>query len=185
MRSVLVTGVAAAGKSTIGRALAASLSFPFFEYADFMLRVLGQNERDSILTIPLAQRGPIYTSTDAAIHAVFSTRRDVQYALLTIHLSVKVGSEIHTFADEHYAALLTAAILLVEADPGCIRNRRLLDVDRHREIDSAEGIAAQQTLNAEIAHDLSDTYSLPLFAFDNNLSPSDLSPVTEWLFTLE
>lgn len=184
MRPVLVAGVHAAGKSTVGNLLSMVTGMPFFEYADFMLPVIGTEDRSRVLQIPFDARRPIYEAANAAIADLFSSSTEHSLGLLTIHLSLRLKGRLETFEENHYRTLDMAAILLIEADPALIYARRAADRTRLRSTESIAEISEQQQHNRHIALRLALTHSVSTMTFSNNHKEPALQEVTTWLSEL-
>lgn len=181
MKPILVAGVPAAGKSTIGNLLSESVGMPIYEYADFMLSVIGTNDRKNILKIPFEERRPIYEASDEAIAQLFSSNVINRYGLLTIHLSLYIDGRLNTFDDRHYRTLDMAAILLIEAKPEIINARRSADLSRFRNYENVSEIASQQRCNRQIAQRLALTYSIPMIIVANNEKSLAVIKARDWL----
>jgi adenylate kinase len=185
MAPILIAGVHAAGKSTVARELSDRTNCPYFEYADFMLPLLGTRDRARILAIPFAQRGDLYRAANSAIAARFGSEHAIALGLLTIHLSLYLDGRLETFADEHYLALNVRGLLQVECDPVAVLQRRRADSDRFRHFDSLREIERQQERNRGIAQHVAELCGASLHTLDNTSSTRELSSAIAWINDLQ
>lgn len=127
MRSILVTGVQGVGKSTVSQLAAHVLEMQSWDYADLMLRVTPSlRDKDEIGDLSWEERRNIYDQVEVLLaeHFMPGDGRS-ECVLLENHLSILQCQCIHTFPHDDITRYNPVALVLVEAQPQKIIERRL------------------------------------------------------------
>lgn len=146
---VLITGVPGVGSSTVVKALQkrGTVPFNYLNFGDIMLR-LGENknylkDRDQIRKLPVKKQKELQL-----LSAVEIQERTYQILLVDTHCTIKTPEGyLPGFPRTILEQLDPAAIIIIEAEPKDIANRRKGDQTRKRDIDSPEQIAEHQHMN--------------------------------------
>ncbi|MGH4012517.1 MAG: AAA family ATPase [Pseudonocardiaceae bacterium] len=170
MRSVLIAGVQGVGKSTVSQLAAQALGMQTWDYADLMLRAApGLRDKDEIRDLSWYERRKIYDQVELLLAAYFMPGDGrSECVLLENHLSILEGRRLRTFPHDDIARYNPAALVLVEAEPQEILQRRHTDTRRRRHIGTAQEITEQQALNRREASLIEQRFTLPVAHLQNN-----------------
>ncbi|MGH3975745.1 MAG: AAA family ATPase [Pseudonocardiaceae bacterium] len=183
MRSVLITGVQGVGKSTVSQLAAQALGMQSWDYADLMLRVAeGLRDKDEIGDLSREERNQIYLRVDTLLAEYFmpGDGRN-ECVLLENHLSILDDHGIRTFSHDAIPRYNPVALVIIEAEPQQIIERRRTDARRSRHLGTIEEITKQQTTNRREASLIRQRFGLPA-AYIQNTGP-DLtgSQLATWI----
>ncbi|MGH3794971.1 MAG: AAA family ATPase [Pseudonocardiaceae bacterium] len=183
MRSVLITGVQGVGKSTIGRLAANTLGIQTWDYADLMLRVANDlRDKDEIGDLPWEKRCQIYAQVDGLLVEYFAPGDGrSECILLENHLSILDGHGIRTFSHDAIPQYNPVALVIVEAGPQEIIERRRTDTHRRRNLGTVEEITEQQTINQREASVISQRFSLPIAQIQNTNADLTGTKLAAWI----
>ncbi|MGH3905010.1 MAG: AAA family ATPase [Pseudonocardiaceae bacterium] len=169
MRSVLVTGVQGVGKSTVSQLAAHALEMQNWDYADLMLRVAPSlRDKDEIRDLSWDERRNIYDQVEALLAEYFMPGDGrSECVLLENHLSILQGQRLCTFPHGDVNRYNPVALVLVEAEPQKIIERRHADTRRRRHVGTVEEITEQQALNRSEASLIGQRFKLPVSLLQN------------------
>ncbi|MGH3685125.1 MAG: AAA family ATPase [Pseudonocardiaceae bacterium] len=188
MRTVLVTGVQGVGKTTLARLAARALGLEAWDYADLMMRVEPAiRHKDDLRFIAWSDRVQVYSKVDKLLAELFwpGDGRDT-CILLENHLSIidKVG--MHTFPYEDARRYNPVGLVVVEASPEDVLQRRRTDGKRNRHIGSLMEVAEQQRINRREAGFIGKLIGIPIIAVTNNDREQAARQLADWVtVTLE
>lgn len=151
-----------------------------WDYADLMLRVAGElRDKDEIGNLSWEERSRIYGRVDELLAEYFMPGDGrSECVLLENHLSILDDYGIHTFSHDAIPRYNPAALVIVEAEPQQIIERRRTDARRHRHLESVEKIVKQQAINRREASLIRQRFGLPVANLQNtdpNLTGSELA----------
>lgn len=183
MRTVLITGVQGAGKSTLGQGSARSLNLKNWDYADLMLQVASDvHHKDELALLPTAQRDSIYRQVDVLLSKWFEPGDGrSECVLLENHLSIVENGQLRTFLHQNYRRYNAVGLVVIEADPVIICERRRADRQRYRHAGSADEITQQQHCNRTEAADIAAYLTIPFTIVNNDDWKEATSRLTGWL----
>lgn len=145
VRTVLVTGVQGVGKSTVGHLAAQALGLADWDYADLMMRVEPAiRHKDDLRFIAWDDRVQVYRKVDKLLAELFwpGDGHDA-CVLLENHLSIVDQVGIHTFPHEDVRRYNPVGLIVVEASPEEVLQRRRTDGKRNRHIGSLAEVTEQ------------------------------------------
>ncbi|MEL6467759.1 MAG: AAA family ATPase [Pseudomonadota bacterium] len=178
MKSIVVTGVPGVGKTTVGSTLAKRLRCEFLEYSGFMLQAVGEADRAEIHRLSFAERLPIYRAVEVPLGEYFSDKRE-GYAVLTTHISIRLDGVIHKLPLEHFEAYNAAQLVIVEADPAAIIERRHKDSLRIRSVETEQEIDLHQQRNRALAVEIAKHLSIKTTFVDTTLAGIDINTLAD------
>lgn len=175
MRSILITGVSASGKSTLSHKAAPVLRVTAYDYADLMLKVdPAIADKDALETLDEAHRRAIYQKVTALLPSWFGpANMSDQTILLENHLSVIQDGRIATFRTAAYPRYNARGLAVVSADPQVI-------LARHRCPGTVDQIARQQVVNQEQAQVITDFLEIPLLLVENTDLAAAVTTFVRW-----
>jgi adenylate kinase len=182
MHSILITGVSASGKTTLGRQAAARLGLACHDYADLMLKAdPGLPGKDAIEALSAAERQAIYDKVTAQLPSWFGpSSSDHATILLENHLSVVQNGHVITFQTTAYLRYSARGLAVINADPAAIHHRRSSDPARRRGLGTIDQIAWQQNVNESQAAIVSDYLAIPLAIIRNDDLEQAAEELTRW-----
>lgn len=101
--------------------------------------------------------------------------------LLENHLSILQGQRLLTFPHDAIPRYNPVALVLIEAEPQEILERRHTDTHRYRHVGTIEEIAEQQELNRREASLIGRRFRLPVTQFENTDPDRTASELETWL----
>lgn len=182
MRSILITGVSASGKTTLSHAASQRLGIAAYDYADLMLKAEPSlQDKDAIDAIDDARRQAIYSAVTGMLTTWFGPGSTSDTTvLLENHLSVVTDGKIVTFRTTAYRRYNARGLAVINADPEIILRRRVSDPARNRLPGTAEQISRQQTINLSQAELVADYLGIPLLLIDNHDLTIATDRFTDW-----
>ena len=182
MHSILITGVAASGKTTLAHRAASSLGLASLDYADLMLKAEpGLPGKDAIEALSAPERQAIYDKVAAQLPSWFGeASADPATILLENHLSVIQDGAIVTFQTTSYGRYCARGLVVIAADPDIILARRTTDPARHRAPGTAGQIARQQAANESQATIVTGYLRIPLKVIVNDDLAKATADLTGW-----
>lgn len=182
MRSIVVTGVSGAGKSTVAAHAARALGLASYDYADLMLQAdPSVRSKDALERLDSETRQAIYRSVDVLLDRWFGpANTNTETVLLENHLSILQDGRIVTWPAEGYQRYNARGLAVVHAEPGTIRARRTGDPTRDRRPGSVEEIAAQQRTNREQARLIAAHLRIPLLILENDALGEAAESLARW-----
>jgi len=182
MRSILITGVSASGKSTLSHEAARVLRVTAYDYADLMLKAdPAITDKDALETLDEEHRRAIYQKVTALLPSWFGpANTSDQTILLENHLSVIHDGRIATFRTTAYPRYNARGLAVVSADPQVILARRTADPTRHRRPGTVDQIARQQVINQEQAQVITDFLEIPLLLVENTDLAASVATFVRW-----
>lgn len=183
MRSVLITGVQGVGKSTVSRLAAQALSTQSWDYADIMLRVAPELEnKDAISELPWERRRRIYDDVEARLAQYFMPGDGRSECILfENHLSILGDDGFRTFPHDDIQRYNPVALVVIEADPEHIIERRRADVRRKRHVGTVAEVVEQQETNRHEARLIGERFSLAVQHLNNTEPERSARELTAWL----
>ena len=152
-RIVVVTGVPGSGKSTVvdgalKKLRAQRITYDILNYGDTMLELMreeGIKDRDEMRKLTLDQQKQLQIKTAEKVGKMNNV-------IVDTHCTVKTPQGYLPGLPEWVLRKLNpTAIVIVEADPQEIYQRRAKDTTRNRDPDSVEKIAEHQMMNRAAA----------------------------------
>lgn len=182
MHSILITGVSASGKTTLGHQAAARLGLTCHDYADLMLKAdPGLPGKDAIEPLSSAERQAVYDKVTNQLPLWFGPfSSDHATILFENHLSVVQDGHIITFQTTAYRRYSARGLAVISADPAIIHRRRSSDPTRRRNPGTIDQIAWQQRVNESQAAIVSDYLEIPLAIIRNDDLEQAAGELTRW-----
>jgi adenylate kinase len=182
MGVVVVTGIPGVGKTTVMKEAAEGIDIQFVTFgtvmADIAIEMNLVKDRDEMRKLTLEQQKELQIKTAEKV-------AKMDNVIVDTHCTVKTPKGYMPGLPEWVIKKLNpTAIVVVEADPGEIYNRRSKDITRNRDPDSKEKIAEHQQMNraAAMAYaTLSGATVKIVFNHDNAIEDAvkDAAPVLE------
>ncbi|MGH3872455.1 MAG: AAA family ATPase [Pseudonocardiaceae bacterium] len=183
MRTVLVTGVQGVGKSTVNSLAAQALGLPDWDYADLMMRVAPEvRHKDDLQYLVWSDRVQIYRKVEKLLAELFWPGDGANACvLLENHLSILDGDGIHTFPHEDARRYNPVGLVVVEASPREVLERRRADRQRNRYVGSLVEVAEQQQINRQEAALIGELISIPITTIINDERTQAAQQLAEWI----
>jgi len=182
MGVVVVTGIPGVGKTTVMKEAAEGIDIQFVTFgtvmADIAIEMNLVKDRDEMRKLTLDQQKELQIKTAEKV-------AKMDNVIVDTHCTVKTPKGYMPGLPEWVIKKLNpTAIVVVEADPEEIYNRRSKDITRNRDPDSKEKIAEHQQMNraAAMAYaTLSGATVKIVFNHDNAIEDAvkDAAPVLE------
>ena len=149
MRVVVVTGIPGVGKTTVMKEAAEGIDIQFVTFgtvmADIAIEMNLVKDRDEMRKLTLEQQKELQIKTAEKV-------AKMDNVIVDTHCTVKTPKGYMPGLPEWVIKKLNpTAIVVVEADPEEIYNRRSKDITRNRDPDSKEKIAEHQQMNRAAA----------------------------------
>ena len=149
MGIIVVTGIPGVGKTTVMQKAAEGIDIQFVTFGTIMIDIAKElklvKDRDEMRKLTLDQQKQLQIKTAEKVGKM----RNV---ILDTHCTVKTPKGYMPGLPEWVLRKLNpTAIVIVEADPQEIFNRRAKDTTRNRDPDSVEKIAEHQMINRAAA----------------------------------
>jgi adenylate kinase len=182
MGVVVVTGIPGVGKTTVMKEAAEGIDIQFVTFgtvmADIAIEMNLVKNRDEMRKLTLEQQKELQIKTAEKV-------AKMDNVIVDTHCTVKTPKGYMPGLPEWVIKKLNpTAIVVVEADPEEIYNRRSKDITRNRDPDSKEKIAEHQQMNRSAAMayaTLSGATVKIVFNHDNAIEDAikDAAPVLE------
>ena len=149
MGVVVVTGIPGVGKTTVMKEAAEGIDIQFVTFgtvmADIAIEMNLVKDRDDMRKLTLEQQKELQIKTAEKV-------AKMDNVIVDTHCTVKTPKGYMPGLPEWVIKKLNpTAIVVVEADPEEIYNRRSKDITRNRDLDSKEKIAEHQQMNRAAA----------------------------------
>ena len=149
MGVIVVTGIPGVGKTTVMKRAAEGIDIQFVTFGTVMIDIAKEmnlvKDRDEMRKLTLDQQKELQIKTAEKISAMGNV-------IVDTHCTVKTPKGYMPGLPEWIVKKLNpTAIVVVEADPEEIYNRRASDNSRNRDPDSQEKIAEHQQINRAAA----------------------------------
>ena len=149
MSVIVVTGIPGVGKTTVMRKAAEGMDIQFVTFGTVMIDIAKElgwvKDRDEMRKLSLDQQKQLQIKTAEKIGKM-------KNVIVDTHCTVKTPKGYMPGLPEWVLRKLNpTSIVLVEADPKEIYNRRAKDTSRNRDPDSVERIAEHQMINRAAA----------------------------------
>jgi len=149
MGVIVVTGIPGVGKTTVMQKAAEGMDIQFITFGTVMIDIAKElglvKDRDEMRKLTLDQQKQLQIKTAEKVG-------NMKNVILDTHCTVKTPKGYMPGLPEWVLRKLNpTAIVIVEADPQEIFNRRAKDTTRNRDPDSVEKIAEHQMINRAAA----------------------------------
>jgi len=149
MGVIVVTGIPGVGKTTVMKKAAEGMDIKFVTFGTVMIEIAQElgiaKDRDEMRKLSLEQQKELQIKTAEAV----AKMGDV---IVDTHCTIKTPQGYMPGLPEWVIRKLNPkTIVIVEADPEEIFNRRAKDTTRNRDPDTVEQIAEHQQINRAIA----------------------------------
>jgi len=149
MGVIVVTGIPGVGKTTVMQKAAEGMDIQFVTFGTVMIDIAKElglvKDRDEMRKLTLDQQKQLQIKTAEKVG-------NMKNVILDTHCTVKTPKGYMPGLPEWVLRKLNpTAIVIVEADPQEIFNRRAKDTTRNRDPDSVEKIAEHQMINRAAA----------------------------------
>jgi adenylate kinase len=149
MGVIVVTGIPGVGKTTVMQKAAEGMDIQFVTFGTIMIDIAKElklvKDRDEMRKLTLDQQKQLQIKTAEKV-------AKMKNVILDTHCTVKTTKGYMPGLPEWVLRKLNpTAIIIVEADPQEIYNRRAKDMTRNRDPDSVEKIAEHQMINRAAA----------------------------------
>ncbi|MDP8011353.1 MAG: adenylate kinase [Thermoplasmata archaeon] len=145
---IIVTGVPGVGKSTIMNGVCENLNYRVVNFGDIMLekaKELGIKNRDEIRKLPSEKQRELQKMAGEYLGTLDNI-------IIDTHMSIKTPSGFLPGLPEWVLmAIRPSMLVLIEADPENIENRRKKDSTRYRDDEGSKGIEMHQNMNRYFA----------------------------------
>ena len=149
MGIIVVTGIPGVGKTTVMQKAAEGMDISFVTFGSVMIDIAKDlkmvKDRDEMRKLSLEQQKQLQINTAEKVG-------QMKNVIVDTHCTVKTPKGYMPGLPEWVLKKLNpTAIVIVEADPQEIYNRRAKDMTRNRDPDSVEKIAEHQMMNRAAA----------------------------------
>jgi len=149
MGVIVVTGIPGVGKTTVMQKAAEGMDIQFVTFGTVMIDIAKElglvKDRDEMRKLTLDQQKQLQIKTAEKVG-------NMKNVILDTHCTVKTPKGYMPGLPEWVLRKLNpTALIIVEADPQEIFNRRAKDTTRNRDPDSVEKIAEHQMINRAAA----------------------------------
>lgn len=149
MGVIVVTGIPGVGKTTVMQKAAEGMDISFVTFGTVMIEIAKEmklvKDRDEMRKLTLEQQKQLQIKTAEKVAAMNNV-------ILDTHCTVKTPKGYMPGLPEWVLRKLNpTALVVVEADPHEIFNRRAKDITRNRDPDTVEKIAEHQMMNRAAA----------------------------------
>ncbi len=149
MGIIVITGIPGVGKTTVMQKAAEGMDIKFVTFGTVMIDIAKEmklvKDRDEMRKLTLEQQKKLQIKTAEKV-------AKMKNVILDTHCTVKTPKGYMPGLPEWVVKKLNpTAIVLVEADPKEIYNRRAKDTTRNRDPDTVEQIAEHQQINRAAA----------------------------------
>ena len=181
-----MTGVCGVGKSTLSSELSRTIGCSWGDYADIMLEVMGETDKDSIQYLEHAKKAAVIDKAELIASQRFAnTSSDNTLHIFENHLSIIQDGEVVTFPMSDYERYNTIGLVVVEALGKTILDRRKTDATRNRITETEDLVDEQQRVNLEEAEKISSHLEIPYLRVINNDKDLSITALRNWYFSLE
>lgn len=185
MKTILMTGVCGVGKSTLSSELSQSLSCTWGDYADIMLEVMGETDKDKIQYLEESAKLEVIDKAEILASEKFTdTSTNDKLHIFENHLSIIQGGEILTFPMADYERYNSIGIIVVEALSKTIIERRKTDPARSRFVETEDLIDRQQQVNLKEADKVSSHLDIPCIRIVNDEKDLSVAALQSWCRSL-
>lgn len=182
MKTLMITGVCGVGKTTITRELSSRLGLTWGDYADFMLEVMQETNKDKIQHLDWEERRGVYDQVEKLIATRFDRNNsDGQIHLLENHLTIIQDGEIVSFPVVDYEKYNMVGLVTVEAPPHTVFKRRAEDGSRERLVETVALIGRQQGANKIEAEKIAKYFGIPSLNIVNNDGRPPVLEFENWI----
>lgn len=183
MRTVLVTGVQGVGKSTVNCLAARALGLDDWDYADLMVQVEPDvGHKDDLQYIAWSDRVQIYRKVEKLLAELFLPGDGTDACvLLENHLSILDEGGIHTFPHEDARRYNPVGLVVIDASPENVLERRKADWHRNRRIGSLAEVTEQQQINLREAALIGRLVGIPITTVTNDERHQAAQQLAEWV----
>lgn len=183
MRTILITGVAGVGKSTLTGLIATKLDLPHHDLADLMLAAdTTVTGKDDLERTDWRRRQRIYAAVDQVLDDWFGpANTDDACVLLENHLTVINGDTLQAFPITSWDRYNPAGLINVAADATMIHQRRNRDTTRKRRTHPVDLIAAQQRENALQADAIAEHLGISVLHLTNDDTAAATDTACTWM----
>ena len=186
MKTILMTGVCGVGKSTLSSEFSQSIGCSWGDYADIMLEVMSEDNKDKIQYLERTEKAAIIEKAELLVSQRFvNTSTNDTLHIFENHLSIIQDGEVVTFPLSDYERYNTIGLVVVEALSRVILSRRKSDAARNRLIKTEDLIDEQQKINLEEAEKVSSHLKIPCLRIVNDDKNSSIAALTAWYSSLE
>jgi adenylate kinase len=149
MGVIIVTGIPGVGKTTVMKKTAKGMDMQFVTFGTVMIDIAKEKglakDRDEMRKLTLERQKQLQIKTAEKI-------AEMKNVIVDTHCTIKtLRGYMPGLPERVIKKLSPTAIVVVEADPEEIYNRRAKDATRNRDSDSKEEIAEHQQINRAIA----------------------------------
>lgn len=181
MKTLMMTGVCGVGKSTVTKELSNRLGLTWGDYADMMLEVMRETDKDKIQYLDWKRKREVYDRVEELIAQRFSkTNGDGRVHILENHLSIVQDGKLRTFPVRDYEKYNMVGLVVVEATLDEILSRRERDLERKRLLDDGNLIQLQQKTNLIEASKIEKKLGIPTFLVQNNDGNKPTEAIEKW-----
>lgn len=149
MGVIIVTGIPGVGKTTVMKKAAKGMDIQFVTFGTVMIDIANEmglaKDRDEMRKLSLEQQKQLQIKTAEKV-------AEMKNVIVDTHCTIKtIRGYMPGLPEWIIKKLSPTVIVVVEADPEEIYNRRAEDATRNRDPDSEEEIAEHQQINRAIA----------------------------------
>ncbi len=185
MKTILMTGVCGVGKSTLSSELSQSIGCTWGDYADIMLDVMGETDKDKIQFLEEMDKLDIIDKAELVASERFAdASTDDKLHIFENHLSIVQDGEILTFPMTDYDRYNSIGIIVVEALCKTIIDRRKTDPARSRLVETDDLIDRQQQINLKEANKVSSYLDIPYVRIVNEEKDLSIAALRSWCVSL-
>ena len=185
MKTILMTGVCGVGKSTLSSELSQSMGCTWGDYADIMLEVMGETDKDKIQYLEESSKLEVIDKSEVLASKKFiDASTDDKLHIFENHLSIVQDGEILTFPMTDYERYNSIGIIVVEALSRKIVDRRKSDRTRSRLVETENLIDRQQQINLDEANKVSSHLDIPYIHIVNDEKAAAIAALQSWCSSL-